>query len=171
MKFNIGDKVIFYKDEYTTKRNFTVTFQMDRALREGLTLRVRSVHTYIDPYFVTCDHKTFSTVFPFDPRDLKLAEEKANLLCTQDINLASFDPSNPDYYKSNSIEAIDYIKAHKLNFSLGNVVKYITRAGKKDTHKHLEDLEKAMWYLEDEIKEIKKGPERANIRSSDELDG
>lgn len=63
--------------------------------------------------------------------------------------------SEMNYYKADSgLEAIDYIEAFNLNFNLGNVVKYITRAGKK-TDKPLEDLQKARWYIEREIERIK----------------
>ena len=55
----------------------------------------------------------------------------------------------PDYYKSNGIETIDVIEAFDLNFNLGNVIKYILRAGKKDDRN--QDLEKAIWYLEREL--------------------
>ena len=41
--------------------------------------------------------------------------------------------------------------AKELNFSLGNVVKYISRAGIKDPNRRIEDLKKAKWYLEREI--------------------
>ena len=37
----------------------------------------------------------------------------------------------PDYYKSKGIETIDVIEAFDLNFNLGNVIKYISRADKK----------------------------------------
>jgi hypothetical protein len=47
------------------------------------------------------------------------------------------------------MEVIDIIEAFELNFHLGNVVKYITRADKKGNS--LEDLEKAKWYLQREI--------------------
>ncbi|MBQ3447728.1 MAG: DUF3310 domain-containing protein, partial [Synergistaceae bacterium] len=40
--------------------------------------------------------------------------------------------NHPDYYTSGGIEAIDFIESHKLNFSLGNAVKYIVRAGLKN---------------------------------------
>ena len=63
-------------------------------------------------------------------------------------------PIMPKYYKSKSgIETIDYIEAFNLNFNLGNVIKYATRAGKK-TDNALEDLEKARWYLNREIERI-----------------
>jgi hypothetical protein len=61
--------------------------------------------------------------------------------------------NHPDHYggKDNPFEAIKVIRAWGLSFSLGNVVKYIARAGKKDPAKRLEDLHKAMWYLQEEI--------------------
>jgi hypothetical protein len=44
------------------------------------------------------------------------------------------------------IETIDFIEAKQLNYNLGNVVKYVTRADHKGNR--LEDLEKARWYLD-----------------------
>lgn len=57
---------------------------------------------------------------------------------------------NMDYYKSKGIEAIDVIDAFDLNFNLGNVVKYVLRAGRK-TENALDDLNKAIDYLDREI--------------------
>lgn len=54
------------------------------------------------------------------------------------------------YYMANGLEAIDVIDAYKLDFSLGNVVKYVLRAGRK-TDDCLEDLRKAKDYLEHAI--------------------
>ena len=59
--------------------------------------------------------------------------------------------NSPSHYTDGGIETIDFIEAKKLNYHLGNVVKYVSRAGKKDPAKKLEDLEKARWYLEREI--------------------
>lgn len=64
---------------------------------------------------------------------------------------------NPSYYNSGKIEVIDFIEDQKLGFCLGNVIKYVSRAGKKDSSKIIEDLEKAKWYLEREIKNLKNG--------------
>lgn len=61
------------------------------------------------------------------------------------------DPVNhPPHYKSGGIETIDFIEAKDLNYRLGNVVKYVTRAGRKSTDP-IEDLQKAAWYLNREI--------------------
>lgn len=58
--------------------------------------------------------------------------------------------NHPPHYKGNGIECIDVIEAFGLGFNLGNAVKYILRAGKKGDR--IEDIRKAMWYLEREIK-------------------
>lgn len=55
----------------------------------------------------------------------------------------------PPHYKDGGIETIDFIEAKKLGFNLGNAIKYISRAGKKNDA--LEDLKKARWYLNREI--------------------
>ena len=61
----------------------------------------------------------------------------------------------PPHYKSGGVETIDFIEAKDLNYSLGNVVKYVSRAGKKSTDP-VQDLEKALWYLQREINARKK---------------
>lgn len=57
--------------------------------------------------------------------------------------------NHPAHYKAGGIETIDFIEAKSLNYHLGNVVKYITRADHKGNRK--EDLLKAQWYLNREI--------------------
>jgi hypothetical protein len=57
--------------------------------------------------------------------------------------------NHPSHYKVGGIETIDFIEAKKLNYNIGNVVKYITRADHKGNRK--EDLLKAQWYLNREI--------------------
>jgi len=60
------------------------------------------------------------------------------------------DPVNhPAHYKVGGIETIDFIEAKRLNYNLGNAVKYITRADHKGNRK--QDLEKAIWYLKREL--------------------
>lgn len=58
---------------------------------------------------------------------------------------------HPDHYQTpNGLEAVDVIEAFfHDNFHLGNVFKYIARAGRKGDY--VEDLEKAKWYLQREI--------------------
>ena len=61
---------------------------------------------------------------------------------------------HPNHYggEDNTYEAIKVIDAWDLGFSLGNAVKYISRAGKKNPEKGIEDLKKAVWYIEHYIK-------------------
>jgi len=66
--------------------------------------------------------------------------------------------NHPSHYggKDNLYEAIKVIEAWELGFHLGNVAKYISRAGKK--HKSsVEDLRKARWYLDRYIELLEKG--------------
>ena len=65
-------------------------------------------------------------------------------------------PSHYQYGKNNEYEAIKVIEAWNLDFHLGNTVKYISRAGKKDTDKELQDLKKARWYLDRKIEILEK---------------
>ena len=60
--------------------------------------------------------------------------------------------NSPSHYTSGGIEAIDYIQAKLgddgcVSYCLGNVLKYVSRAGKKDISAETEDLKKAQWYL------------------------
>lgn len=70
--------------------------------------------------------------------------------------------NHPAHYASGKIEVIDFIEDKGLNFNLGNVVKYVARAGKKKSSgksldaKALEDLKKALWYLQREV-DIREG--------------
>jgi hypothetical protein len=61
--------------------------------------------------------------------------------------------NHPAHYKVGGIETIDFIEAKKLNYNIGNVVKYLTRADHKGNK--LEDLRKAQWYLTREISTLK----------------
>tara|TARA_R110000823_G_C15857111_1_gene492791 strand:- start:208 stop:501 length:294 start_codon:yes stop_codon:yes gene_type:complete len=73
----------------------------------------------------------------------------------------------PPHYRHGGIETIDYIEAKNLNYRLGNVIKYISRAGKKHEMLGLKnrfdysimDLEKAKWYLDREIEIVKEARE------------
>ena len=62
--------------------------------------------------------------------------------------------NHPSHYKTGGIETIDFIEAKKLDYHLGNVVKYITRSDLKGNK--LEDLQKAQWYLNRAINNLTK---------------
>lgn len=77
--------------------------------------------------------------------------------CKEKCEYAKFENANkvnhPRHYNMGRIEVIDAIEAWELGFDDGNAVKYIARARHKG--KELEDLEKALWYLERRIKNLK----------------
>ena len=75
---------------------------------------------------------------------------------TENLNKSFEDPVNhPSHYTDGKIEVIDFNEDKKLGFHLGNAVKYISRAGKKNPEKEIEDLEKAIWYIKRYIQEYK----------------
>lgn len=61
------------------------------------------------------------------------------------------------YGEENPYETIKVIEAWELDFCLGNTVKYISRWGKKQNEENdlLQDLEKAKWYLDRKIAQLK----------------
>jgi len=78
--------------------------------------------------------------------------------------------SHPPHYNQGKIEVIEFIEDQGLGdgFCLGNAIKYIARAGKKDPEKTIEDLEKARWYLSRQIEILKAAAEaRAPVRPND----
>ena len=77
---------------------------------------------------------------------------------TPTVNGQPFDiVQRPIHYNYSKLEPITVVEAWNLSFCLGNVVKYVARAGKKDPSKVVEDLEKARWYLDREISRLKEG--------------
>jgi hypothetical protein len=59
--------------------------------------------------------------------------------------------NSPPHYKTGNVETIDFIEAKDFNYRLGNVIKYVSRAGRKADSDPLVDLKKARWYLDREI--------------------
>ena len=62
---------------------------------------------------------------------------------------ATTNEQGPGYYKRGSIDVWDFIRDQRLGFHLGNVIKYVCRAGYKNND--IDDLEKAIHYLANEI--------------------
>jgi hypothetical protein len=87
----------------------------------------------------------------FDESGMKPCELQAMDCCSCDY--FENDPVNhPSHYTKGKIEVADFIADQKLNFDRGNAVKYVCRAGSKDPDKEIQDLEKAIWYINHEIK-------------------
>ena len=64
--------------------------------------------------------------------------------------------NHPNHYTDGTIEVWDYIRDKNLNYFLGNAIKYISRAGKKEPDKYVQDLKKAIAYLNKEIENVSK---------------
>ena len=64
--------------------------------------------------------------------------------------------NHPSHYTDGKIEVIEFIEDKTLNYHKGDAIKYICRAGKKDPQKEIEDLQKAIWYINREIRNIKR---------------
>lgn len=65
--------------------------------------------------------------------------------------------NHPQHYNAHpsGIECIDVVRW--MNFNLGNTIKYVWRAGLKEhgLEARIKDLEKAAWYINDEIDRLK----------------
>jgi hypothetical protein len=78
----------------------------------------------------------------------------------------------PDHYKAGNMDVIAFCHYHEISFCRGNIIKYVTRAGKKKSdniNKELEDLEKAKVYIEREIEFIKNKRKPLSQYTKDEL--
>jgi hypothetical protein len=74
-----------------------------------------------------------------------LTEKELNKALKEDL------VNKPSHYTNSKIEVIDYIEDKGFNYNLGNAVKYISRAGKKNKDTYVQDLQKAIWYLTREV--------------------
>ena len=88
-----------------------------------------------------------------DTRDHETMLDDAKGISMDDLEADAVN--HPAHYggANNPYEAIKVIEAWKLNFNLGNTIKYIARAGKKDAT--IQELEKARWYLDREIQNLR----------------
>jgi hypothetical protein len=99
-----------------------------------------------------------------ESREVVIMKEPIKLLATSSqfeaarmlLNKPNDLVNHPQHYKSGGIETADFIEAKGLNFHLGNVVKYVSRAGLKEGSTKLQDLQKARWYLDRQIKLLEK---------------
>jgi hypothetical protein len=143
----IGDRVIVHpllsKDELFVKGY------------DGLlgTVTGISINTKLKdiPYIVMLD--SVAGEYNFAEEELDLISDISKRLIAEKAEKNDVI-SHPPYY-TQGIECMDYIESHKLNYARGNIIKYVTRAGLKDTLKEVEDLEKARWYLDREIERVK----------------
>lgn len=165
MKFNLGDKV-------RIKSNGVVGIIIARGYNEYLDendkqqsfeeyqIEADKYYQYNEDGIELCNPIIEEGKYlTEDIIDCKMFEELTGLLKPQEIKNVKVedDPVNhPSHYTDGSIEVMDFIEDKKLNFARGNVIKYVSRAGKKDKDKELEDLRKSSWYLNREIQRLEK---------------
>jgi hypothetical protein len=99
--------------------------------------------------------------------DIKTAVEKSfikffgqlgyNPQRIEEVATMTDNVKHPSHYTYGKIECIDFILDKELDFSLGNAVKYIVRAGRKNPEKQIEDLQKAIQYIQFEIEHLEGG--------------
>lgn len=131
-KYNIGDEIFFEGTVYRVEMKIE-----DRYIIKDKTLGL---------YFGVSREEIEMGARPIENQKEEINMQKTNV---------SNAVEHPSYYQG-KIEVIDFIEDKGLGFNLGNCIKYISRAGKKNPDKLLEDLEKARWYLDREISRIKK---------------
>lgn len=86
------------------------------------------------------------------------------------LPLPGLDPvAHPSHYNFGKIEVIEAIEDWNLNFTRGNAIKYLVRAGRKSPDKEIEDLEKAKWYIGREIETLKAKKENRIPVKPDEM--
>ena len=92
----------------------------------------------------------------FAETDVAVGFDPIAALARASARLDASTVDHPQHYggADNVYEAIKVIDAWGLGFALGNAVKYIARAGRKDPARHIEDLKKARWYLDHEIERL-----------------
>ena len=151
MKFNVGDIVALSPDKNPYKYpGISQAYHWLGIVTEvdGRRFTAKTVqHVYewcMDDIIKNLDERDFDFV-------------RSSLVKPQVVSTMPKDNpfSHPSHYTDGKIEVIDFIEDKGLNFNRGNAVKYICRAGKKDPTKEIEDLEKAMWYINHEIERLK----------------
>jgi flavin-binding protein dodecin len=134
-------------DKYHAKlKNVAPYMPMQIGLTQHKNSVEKAIQDEVDKY-----HAKLKNVAPYVPMQIDLTQHKDGSI-TEKITMIEpeADPVNhPAHYKIGGIETIDFIEAKRLNYNMGNAVKYITRADHKGNRK--QDLEKALWYIQREL--------------------
>lgn len=178
MNIKVGDKVRIKGD--LSKCEFGYVYYMDAYKGEkAIVVKVRiggEIKLDIDKQIWNWSENVLELIKENDNMNTRIEEEnKVNELDLKDSEIPKEVEENieaeevghgeeiindsvnhPSHYTDGKIEVMDFIEDKQLNFARGNVIKYVSRAGKKDPNKELEDLNKAMWYLKREIERLEK---------------
>ena len=151
MKFKVGDKVKAVNNNMIfTSERMKWAGVVTKTTEDGFSAKTTKhlLLSILDVEFDCLDYNDFE----LETEEKTKKEPKPQVVST----MPKDNPvSHPSHYTDGKIEVIDFIEDKGLNFNRGNAVKYLCRAGKKDPAKEVEDLEKAMWYINHEIERLK----------------
>lgn len=148
--FKIGDKVV--------SKGFGIGIVTSIMSGVPFPIKVKFQNGNYE-YFIETGNYYNSGICP--ELDISLVEPKQEEPKTEMVN-------HPSHYQSGRFEVIDVIEEFNLGFNLGNVIKYILRSDKKfEGMQLLQDLKKAKWYLEREIRKIDKGVDKNNVEKEE----
>ena len=129
------------KKPVTDRALKTILKKLDLMFENNDDLKIEAINEAVEKNWNNIYDKRVKDFSRFENKETKLMfeiEEKEMV-------------NHPSHYNK-GIEAIDYIESHNMNFNIGNVIKYITRAKHKGTE--LQDLKKGLWYLQREIDKL-----------------
>lgn len=166
MKYKVGDKVRVRKD-ISVKGNWGFVEEMKSFVGNVVTIS-RLVSPYDDEYMILEDggeyvwtEELFEGVANEAPSITKRINDKHNILngmtktdgaLTEKLEYQNDLVNHPSHYTDGKIEVIDFIEDKKLGYHLGNACKYISRCQlKNDGKDKVQDLRKAIWYIERQI--------------------
>ena len=162
MKYKVGDKIRFVKDCVLSDG------RVIRAKTVGEVNDISEKHYLLDctenNFFAMIEHKLvddYCEKINTEPSITKRINNKHDILnglfnsdgsvdgekLMKKLESQNDSVNHPSHYTDGKIEVIDFIEDKKLGYHLGNACKYICRAGKKDPAKRVEDLRKAIWYV------------------------
>ena len=140
MKYKVGDKVKVVKQQ---------------EMLEGYQIPVGSVGKilYVDCGDYRVESSSFRGGFGINGDIWWFKEDNLELVSNEEQDVVN----HPKHYTSDpsGIECIQ-VTRHR-NFNIGNAMKYLWRNGLKDSDAQIQDLRKAIWYIEDEIKRLEQG--------------
>ena len=160
MKYKVGDKVRVRKDikEHKTYGSY-LTCNDSMAKKAGLVVTIKECDNIYSRYKIDADDwnwcdEMFEGLANESPSVTKRINDKHNILNGLTKTDGSEGEANeitnngntirPGYYQSSMGDIFDIAHVYGLDFPLGNAVKYICRAGKKNKAAEIEDLEKAI---------------------------